>query len=179
MRFQRARAAGELAARHANNAIMATAAAVAVCYGFYAPAYHRLTPSDYDFDLISRVAAGEARSRPRREQAAVCHVMLNRVRLGTWGTWDDTLMARKQFSPMNESDPNYRIVMHPDFPETRAYKRAWNVCTDAINGRLQGEIDDPTKGADHFHSGPKKPWWARGKRPVVRIGAFRFYRLRS
>lgn len=169
----------EAIGRHFNNAVLTVTVVVAVCVGWYAPAYYRTAPTDADFDLIARVAAGEARSQTNAEIAAVCHVIHNRVLLGSWGGYSGVVTARKQFSAMNAGDPNRVVITSPGFAKTREYERALRICAETIIGRIDGSVSDPTSGADHFHSGVKRPWWVKGRQPLVQIGVFRFYRLRQ
>jgi spore germination cell wall hydrolase CwlJ-like protein len=56
--------------------------------------------SDSDRDLMIRTTVGEADDQPAIGQAAVAHVIMNRVADGRWGdTPSQVVLARGQFEP--------------------------------------------------------------------------------
>lgn len=154
---------------------------------------YSITPQQ--FDLVVRVAAGEARGEDDDMAiSAVCHVMLNRLFIGAWGSHvDQVVSADRQFSALNLDDPNRALITSPGFERTRSYKRVRSICRTTFRGRLGGYFIDITGGADHYHSGKTIPYWAcvagqwdrASKRcnlprtPSARIGSFTFYDLRQ
>ncbi|WP_217351978.1 cell wall hydrolase, partial [Ruegeria sp. HKCCD8929] len=111
-----------------------------------------LTGSDslsyYDRDVMIRTIAGEAGRESDLGQAAVAHVILNRVQDPRWGdnpaevslelkqfsAWNSGSGGNKQPESLKESDP--------------AYERIGRI-VDAV---AAGEIEDPTGGATHYYS---------------------------
>lgn len=129
-----------------------------------------------DMDIVARVVAGEARNQRTTAVEGVCNVIYNRAkRTGASLSW--VVKARKQFSALNANDPNRRIIMAASFKRTRSYDRVGRICRDVFVGRQLSSAIDVTDGADHYYSGDRVPYWARGHTPIARIGAFKFFKL--
>lgn len=100
-----------------------------------------------DRDLITRTVLAEAGPNASPdEQAAVAHVVLNRLGRGDYPkTVSDVLFQKNAFEPwgLNRSAPNNPMRFSPDSP---AYAKAAGV----VDGVLGGSIPDPTGGADRF-----------------------------
>lgn len=140
-------------------------------------AFSTLMVTKADMDIVTRVVAGEARNQREPAIEGVCHVIYNRLIKRRMRSAADVVTARRQFSAINHDDPNREIVLAPGFKRTRAYSRVGRICRDTLVGRIQTSAIDTTNGADHYYSGTKVPYWARGHHPVARIGAFKFFRL--
>jgi conjugal transfer mating pair stabilization protein TraG len=129
-----------------------------------------LTPGDRD--MLIRTIAGEAGDQPPLGQAAVAHVILNRVADGGYGDGIQGVLTApvkpgsnyKQFSVWNapgmrESSSTARNL-RPDDP---LYRRIGDI-VDQVHG---GQIPDPTNGATHYYAprsmpgGIKPPWAAQ------------------
>ena len=83
-----------------------------------------------------------------------------------------------QFSAFNPTDMNYQFVIDPFHTNNPSDKNAWYESYDIAGQILNTEVDDPTKGADHFYSTDiASPSWADEKKFTVQIGKHRFYRL--
>lgn len=94
-------------------------------------------------DLLIRTLIGEADNQGELGQAAVAHVIRNRLNSGRYGkTIPDVLFAPKQFEPWNTRRSEL-MAIPTDSP---SYIRAANV-VDAVNS---GKMEDPTGGATHF-----------------------------
>lgn len=108
-----------------------------------------MTP--FDREICARTIWGEARGESADGQRAVMHVLLNRLATGRWKTLAGVCMASKQFSCMNDSDPN-RIKL---FEVSDADLAAQFVAVDNPG-------DDPTFGAEYYYvvSIPAPPWSA-------------------
>lgn len=132
--------------------------------------------SKADMDIVSRVVAGEARNQRTLAVEGVCNVIYNRAKR-TAASLSWVVKARKQFSALNADDPNRRIIMAASFKRTRSYDRAGRICRDVFVGRQLLSSIDITGGADHYYSGDRVPYWATGRTPTARIGAFKFFRL--
>lgn len=133
---------------------------------------YRMTPDERD--LMVRTVLGEAADQGDDGQAAVAHVIMNRLRSGRHGSdVPGVVLAPKQFEPW-QTRP--RELMGID-PKSKAYQRAVAV-VDRVAG---GEQDDPTGGATHFldegivrrRRGGSLPSWADGN--GLKIGDHTFY----
>lgn len=99
--------------------------------------------SPQDRDLITRTVIGEADNQPEVGQAAVAHVILNRLKTGGYG--DDVkgvLFKPKQFEPWNTRAKEL-LSYNLDEPKNSKIK---SIVDDVITGN----IIDPTNGATHF-----------------------------
>ena len=128
--------------------------------------------TERDIDTLARTIYGEARGETLKGKIAVAHVVLNRVKAKSW--WGRTIhgVCRKpwQFSAWNANDPN-----RPRMERVTISDRLYRDCLYAAVGAIQGHLKDPTKGSCHYHTRAVAPRWSQGKRPVVTIGAHRFY----
>ena len=128
-------------------------------------------------DALIRTIAFEADGETEIGKVAVAHVILNRMRLGTWG--DDikeVVMHPWQFEPWMTRRSEMENLAYDD----RRYLSA-ALIADRV---LSGELPDPTAGATHFlnpvvvrkRRGGSLPKWAEGEdgRP---IGRHTFYML--
>lgn len=132
-----------------------------------------LSPDDRD--LITRTVIGEAGHEPDDGQAAVAHVVLNRMRAGRYGGTDapGVVLARGQFEPWST---RARELLSYD-PDSPIYRKAAGI----VDGAASGDISDPTGGATHFlnpdtvrtRRGGTLPAWASG--PGLPIGNHTFY----
>ncbi len=128
-------------------------------------------------DILARTIYGEARGEPVRGKEAVACVVLNRVRRarlrgGYWWGGDVESVCRKpwQFSCWNEYDPNRAKLLAVD-----RTNRTFQTCLRVARRALAGTLQDPTKGATHYHTLNIEPPWARGRAACVIIGRHRFY----
>lgn len=127
-----------------------------------------------DRDILIRTVMGEAANQPDIGQAAVAHVIQNRVASGQWGdTPTKVVMAKSQFEPWSTRADELRGYD----PKSAAYQRTAAIIDDV----LAGKTPDPTGGATHFlqedivrkRRGGTLPKWAQGD--GLRIGAHTFY----
>jgi hypothetical protein len=139
--------------------------------------------SDKDLDLMTRTMLAEAGNQGEVGQAAVGHVIRNRLNEGRYGeSIPDVITRPKQFSPWNpemvgtKNDP--RLID----PESDTYKASREIARRV----LAGEIEDPTKGATHFANvdvvraqrGELQPWLRNmvDSGQTMQIGAHTFGR---
>lgn len=104
--------------------------------------------SNYDRDAMIRTIYGEAANEEELGQAAVAHVIMNRVADPRWGDNPaEVSLQLKQFSAWNAGTGGNDLPMklREDSPE---YKRIGEI-VDAVNA---GQITDPTQGATHYYS---------------------------
>lgn len=127
-------------------------------------------------DAIIRTVYGEARGETTEGQAAVTHVVLNRVaQPGWWGrdAWH-VCHTRSQFSCWNLDDPNAEKLEHLS-PNDPGYVRIAAV----VDTVLAGRFPDATHGATHYKVIGTKATWDKatvGVTPVC-IGHHAFFKL--
>ena len=131
-------------------------------------------PND-DRDLMIRTILGEAADQGPQGQAAVAHVIMNRLAAGTYGaTPSAVVLAPHQFEPWTTRRNELMAIS----PNSSAYRNVGDI-VDMVQA---GEIPDTTKGATHFlqenivrqRRGGSLPSWAA--KPIAKIGAHTFYR---
>ena len=129
-----------------------------------------------DFTLIATAIWGEARGCDFWAKVAVGWVIRNRAKHPSWWGvgWRDVILKPAQFSCFNTTDPNRHKLKEPLKHDSL---KAWQECCAACITVYIGAYDDLTNGADHYHSGTKRPGWAKGHEPVATVGPFTFYRL--
>ncbi|MFN4017505.1 MAG: cell wall hydrolase [Reyranella sp.] len=138
---------------------------------------------DNDVAVVARTLWGEARGEPHDGKAAVAWVIRNRASrarfspdlFGRAGAAAAVCQAPWQFSCWNEADPN-RAKLLVLKPIDMAIEM--QIATDV----LAGAIEDPTNGADHYHTIDAPSWarawpptWAPTMREVARFGGHVFY----
>lgn len=130
--------------------------------------------SPTDRDLMVRTVLGEADDQSPQGQAAVAHVIMNRVNDGSFGrTPGDVVLAKGQFEPWATRARQLLAIDR----KSPSYDQASSI----VDGVLSGDIPDPTGGATHFLNPDivrarrkgSLPDWAQGA--SVRIGDHAFY----
>lgn len=121
-------------------------------------------------DYLIRTIAFEAAGETELGQAAVAHVVLNRMSSGKWGrSIEDVVTSPWQFEPWMTR----RKEMEKLDPFDRRFQKAAKIA-DAV---LAGEMPDPTAGATHFlnpvivrqRRGGSLPSWAHNEgQPIGR-----------
>ncbi len=105
--------------------------------------------SDSDHDLLTRTVLAEAGPDASPvEQAAVAHVVLNRLGRDDYPkTMSGVLFQKNAFEPwgLKRTAPNNPMRYSADDP---SYARASQV----VDGALSGAMPDPTNGADRFQN---------------------------
>lgn len=132
-----------------------------------------------EIDTLARTIWGEARGEDILGRVAVALVIMNRVNADLWQDdkpdwWGESIIGcckkKHQFSCWNEEDVNYGLVIRvgrndPVFPE----------CIAIAELAGKGLLQDPTKGATHYHAVDVKPSWVNGQDPSAVIGNHLFY----
>lgn len=124
-------------------------------------------------DLIIRTIIGEAANQGPIGQAAVAHVIRNRLATGKYGdTGAGVVLAKNQFEPW-DARAGSLMGISPSDPK---YQRAAQI----VDGVWGGRYPDPTRGSTHFFApaaqaalGRNAPSWARGQ--GIKIGDHMFY----
>lgn len=94
-------------------------------------------------DLLTRTILGEAAGQGDVGQAAVAHVVNNRLNSGRFGkSIEDVLFAPKQFEPWDTR----RRELEGYGPQTKG----WGDAEAIARMVLGGQLPDPTNGATHF-----------------------------
>lgn len=131
--------------------------------------------ADADRDMMIRTVLGEAAGEPQQGQAAVAHVIMNRLYDGQWGdTPSAVVQAKGQFEPW-QTRRKELMGIDRNSPQ---YQNVGKI----VDGVVSGAIDDPTNGATYFlnptivrnRTGGTLPNWAQGK-PTAQIGNHAFY----
>lgn len=123
-----------------------------------------MTP--FDREIAARTIFGEARGETADGKLAVMHVLLNRLAAGRWKTLAAVCMASKQFSCMNDGDPN-RIKLFSVSAE--------DLVDEYV--AVDNPGDDLTLGAEYYYAvGIQPPPWVSAMAKTVVIGRHVFYK---
>ena len=129
--------------------------------------------SPQDVDAMVRTVIGEAGGEPPEGQAAVAHVIMNRLNKGGFGGENikDVVTAPHQFEAVS------RGVADKIDPNSKQYQEVLN---NIVLPLLRGELQDVTGGATNFinkdlqsQRGMQIPEWAAGE--GQKIGRHTFY----
>lgn len=128
--------------------------------------------------LLARVIYGEAGGETWEAKVGVGWTVRNRVEdaASRWGkTYHSAILAEGQYDSL-WNERTYDKVRDPlDDP---LEKRAWEESCEASGRVIEGEVGDPTIGANHFYATTiSKPDWADDAKFTVQIGITRFYKL--
>jgi spore germination cell wall hydrolase CwlJ-like protein len=115
----------------------------------------------------------EARSEPLQGQAAVAHVVLNRVASGRWP--DDVCSVIHQGYEKGRFKCQFTWYCDgkPDEPTEIL---AWAKSVLVANQVLTGVVPDVTNGATHYHARYVNPYWSAFLSKTVTYGSHLFYR---
>ncbi len=117
----------------------------------------------------------EARGEPVAGQYAVAEVTMNRVASGRYPDTICGVVHQKNWDPLRKryvSAFSWTELDERPSREDETFRRAWEVAEAVYDGRHTPTLD----GATHYHAAYIKPSWARGNKPVARIGNHVFYR---
>jgi N-acetylmuramoyl-L-alanine amidase len=117
----------------------------------------------------------ESRGEPLAGMHAVAEVTMNRVASRRYPATVCEVVYEKRWDRLRKRDVGAFSWTEFDFvphPEGRAWQQARDVAHAAFH-RLQPPV---LGGALHYHASHIRPSWAKGRKPVARIGAHVFYR---
>jgi N-acetylmuramoyl-L-alanine amidase len=123
---------------------------------------------------------GEARGETYKGMLAVGWVIRNRAENPSWWGKDVKSVCTKpyQFSCWNDSDPNSKTVRDI---ATNPLSKVLDVIVarECLQAALEavGLSEDPTNGANSYHTIAITPKWAEGRTPLITIGHHKFYKL--
>lgn len=115
----------------------------------------------------------EARSEPLQGQAAVAHVVLNRVASGRWPDDVCSVIHQGYEKGMFKCQFTWYCDGKPDEPTEIL---AWAKSVLVANQVLTGVVPDVTNGATHYHARYVNPYWSASLSKTVTYGSHMFYR---
>ena len=128
-----------------------------------------------DLILLSQCILGEAEGEDYIGKLAVAWVVINRVNGDYWpSTIHKVVLQPKQFSCFNEESLRLDIMQEPT---KYSIPSIWADCFKAGVAAFYNYEEDPTLGANHYHTDKVLPSWSRGKNPTVKIGSHLFFKL--
>lgn len=134
---------------------------------------------DTDQMILARVLFGEARSTlvPDEARIAIAWVVKNRVSSSRWpNTYWEIITTPSQFSSFNIGDNNRPFVEDPLHKNNEIDKNAWEHTYDLARKIIEGEIPDPTQGANHYYDDSNgTPNWAKDQKPTLTINYINQY----
>lgn len=131
-----------------------------------------LKAMDSELACLARTVYFESRGLPRKDQAAVAHVVLNRV---AHRDYPDTICdVVTDGGPRAPCQFSWYCDGRSDVPRHRG---EYATSVDVARNVLAGDIDDPTDGSNMFHNTSVKPRWSRVAELRARIGRHLFYFL--
>jgi len=138
-----------------------------------------------DVEIVALTIIGEARGEPVEGQIAVANVIRNRnIKVGIKHYWE-VVLAPKQFSCWNESDPNYHYLVDLATLMLNGQKLHEDIQIQIIcitRGVLGNELMDNTKGAHYYMTtslfdSPKRPSWAKLFKNRIEKGNHTFFNI--
>ena len=117
----------------------------------------------------------EARGESLAGQYAVAEVTMNRVASGRYPDTVCGVVHQKNWDPLRKryvSAFSWNELDERPSLEDATFRQAWEVADAVYYKRYTPVLD----GALHYHAVYIKPSWARGDKPIVRIGQHLFYR---
>jgi len=115
----------------------------------------------------------EARSEPLQGQAAVAHVVLNRVASGRWP--DDVCSVVHQGYEKGRFKCQFTWYCDGKSDEPKEIV-AWSKSVLVADQVLKGVVPDVTNGATHYHARYVNPYWSASLSKTVTYGSHLFYR---
>ncbi len=126
----------------------------------------------YGQKAVAAVILGEARGEGTKGMIAVAEVIRTRAD-AAHVTGLAIISQKRQFSCLNKTTIRGLLRKfegkHPKWDEALRISRVMYNTPELLPGY--------TKGATHFTRKDERPYWARGKKPVVTINNHAFYRL--
>lgn len=128
---------------------------------------------DIDEIILARALFGEARNTlvPDEARIAIGWVIRNRVTSSKWpSTYWEVITTPAQFSSFNIGDDNRLFVEDPLHKNNAIDKKAWEHTYNIARKIIEGEITDPTQGANHYYDDNiNTPSWAKDQKPTLTI----------
>jgi spore germination cell wall hydrolase CwlJ-like protein len=128
-----------------------------------------------DLTCLARNVYYEARGESPAGRYAVAEVTMNRVRSRHYPDTVCEVVYQKNWDYLRKryvSAFSWTEFDSTPHPEGELWQEAW----EAAEAVYDGDRPRVLRGALHYHATYIKPSWARGKRPLARIGRHLFYR---
>jgi len=128
-----------------------------------------------ELTCLARNVYYEARGESAAGRFAVAEVTMNRVASRYYPNTVCEVVYQKNWDYLRKryvSAFSWTEFDSTPHPEGELWREAWEAAEEVYEGRRPPVL----KGALHYHATYIKPSWARGKRPVARIGRHVFYR---
>ena len=128
-----------------------------------------------DLTCLARNVYYEARGESAAGRYAVAEVTMNRVASPYYPDTVCEVVYQKNWDYLRKryvsafSWTEFDSTPHPD---EELWLQAWEAAETVYNGQRSKLLS----GALHYHATYIKPSWARGKRPIARIGGHIFYK---
>lgn len=116
----------------------------------------------------------EARGEPREGQFAVAEVTMNRVASNRYPATICGVVHQQNWDPLRKryvAAFSWTEFSERSMPEGRAWREALEIAEAVYERRYEPKL----AGALHYHATYIKPSWARGRKPIARIGGHLFY----
>jgi spore germination cell wall hydrolase CwlJ-like protein len=150
-------------------------AAVAVAFGYLVHSMLAQQARVRDITCLARNVYYEARGEPAVGRFAVAQVTMNRVASPYYPDTVCEVVYQKNWDHLRKryvsafSWTEFDFTPHPD---EDLWRDAWATAEAVYDGHRSNVLKD----ALHYHATYIKPSWARGRRPLARIGGHVFYR---
>jgi spore germination cell wall hydrolase CwlJ-like protein len=164
--------------RTSNKGPLVFALAIGAVVSMFWFVMHSMVSSDRERQELTCLALNvyyEARGEPAAGRYAVAEVTMNRVASRRYAGTVCGVVYQKEWDVLRKryvsafSWTEFDSMPHP---RGEHWQQAWDVAEAVYYGRHKPRLD----GAVHYHATYIKPSWARGKRPVARIGKHVFYK---
>lgn len=134
-----------------------------------------MTNDNEQIEYMARTMWGEARGEGVTGMRAVGHVIMNRVKAGSWygATPKDVVLKKWQFSCWNENDPNRTKLLAVTTADNQ-----YSTALSLAKAIYAGTMPDITNGATNYlalGSLASVPSWASRMKQVASIGNHTFY----
>jgi hypothetical protein len=131
--------------------------------------------------ILARAIFGEARNMLLSDETriAVGWSIRNRIGNSAWGNnYHEVILHKNHYSAFRESDKNWDYVKNPLFKNNIIDKRSWEDCYKISGQVIDGSLDDPTDGANHYYDDSiETPYWAAKDNFKIKIDSIFFHRL--
>lgn len=139
--------------------------------------YFSLTQRDDNQQLVCLAlnVYHEARGEPLAGQYAVAEVTMNRVASSRYPNTVCEVVFEKNWDYIRRryvAGFSWTEFDSVNKPQARMWKQAWDVANAVYFKRHEPELE----GVLFYHARHIRPSWARGKKPVARIGRHVFYK---
>lgn len=128
---------------------------------------------DPDQIILARAIFGEGRDVKFSDELriAIGWSIRNRVEDSRWpDTYAGVITQPEQYSAFNLNDPNRQLLENPLQTNLELDKTAWLRAYDIAGKVLNGQVADPTSGANHYHdSSTSRPYYLTEESLVLTI----------